>query len=507
MKKLPIGKQDFESLINGNYVYVDKTEIIYNLISSGSVYFLSRPRRFGKSLLVSTLKEIFSGNKELFKGLWIYDKHTFKKHPIIHIDFSEISKRDIPLKEAIIGALNKIAAENGVAISDKDCGQSFNELIKELSKSEKVVILIDEYDKPIIDYMTQIDTAIAHRDILKNFYSVLKPNDEHIEFLFITGVSKFSKVSIFSDLNHLHDISMHEKYTTLTGYTLEELNTYFKEEIELLKIRFDAGDVMEKIKLWYNGYSWDGIQFVYNPFSMLNFFSQQRFSDFWFETGTPTFLMNLFKNNNYEIPKLENIVVNAEVFNQYTLENLEILPLLFQTGYITVKAYDYEKGKYILGYPNEEVKRAFYRHLLARFDDKTLDTNAIIITSIIDHLNANEIPEFIQRMRSLYKSVSYPLIDNQERYYHTIFYCVIKMMGFDIETEVLTSDGRIDAVIKTEKYIYVIEFKMGKAQEAIEQIQKKQYHLKYANENGKQLILMGIGFDEATKNIEDWMVV
>ncbi|MBI4649023.1 MAG: AAA family ATPase [Bacteroidia bacterium] len=384
MKILPISKQEFSRLINDNCVYVDKTEIIYKLITTGFSYFLSRPRRFGKSLTLTTLKEIFSGNKELFKGLWIYDKIEWRQYPIIHFDFSDISKSSISVIESIIVRLDEIAKEYEITLQQADYGLRFRELIRELSKTEQIVILVDEYDKPIIDYIDDIPQAEKNRIILKNFYSVLKGNEKNIKFLFITGVSKFSKVSIFSDLNHLSDITLNPNYSILTGYTEDELEKYFSEYMALAQGELNEffPDLKSAIRKWYNGYSWDGKNFVYNPFSLLNFFDNRKFEDYWFQSGTPTFLMKLIKQRNFNITKLENIPVTSDIFNKYELSKLELIALLFQTGYLTVKKYEIKTGEYFLSYPNNEVRASFERQLLETLSEKSLDENAILLNDI-----------------------------------------------------------------------------------------------------------------------------
>ncbi|MBI4646109.1 MAG: ATP-binding protein [Bacteroidia bacterium] len=507
MKILPIGKQDFAKLISEDYLYVDKTEHLHRLISAGSVYFLSRPRRFGKSLTLSTLKEIFSGNKELFKGLWIYDKIKWEKYPIIHLDFSKMGVKELGVETAILYALDEIANESGIVLNHKTPGKKFEELLKKFSGNMQVVILIDEYDKPIIDYIENIPKAEENREILKNFYSVLKGNDAHIKFLFITGVSKFSKVSIFSDLNHLDDITLNENYACLTGYTENELTVYFKEYLQLAQNKLGKyfPDITEAIKNWYNGYSWNGADFVYNPFSILNFFSKNQFKDYWFETGTPTFLMKLIKERNYEIIELSGKIVDTALFDKYDLSNLELTALLFQTGYLTIKSYDVLHETYTLDYPNKEVRKSFENYLFSTFTEKHVANNRKFLNDITQSLSNNDIEKFIHLLKILFKGITYPLIDNKENYYHSIFYLVVKLLGFDIETEILACDGRIDSVIKCNSFIYVIEFKLGTAQSALEQIQKKQYHLKYQNQ-GKQIVLLGIGFDTEQKNIGDYLV-
>lgn len=507
MKKLPIGKQDLPKLINEDCIYVDKTEIIHRLISTGSTYFLSRPRRFGKSLTVSTLKEIFSGNKELFKGLWIYEKIDWKKYPIIHIDFSEITKKSVPVIDGIHFILDEIASQNRISLLQKDYSFKFRELIQALSKTGQVVILIDEYDKPIIDYIDDIPQAEKNREILKNFYSVLKGSDKYIKFLFITGVSKFSKVSIFSDLNHLDDITLNENYGCLVGYTEQELETYFPEYLKLANDKLSKyfTNVKQEIKNKYNGYSWNGVAYVYNPFSLLGFFTNIKFENYWFETGTPTFLVKLIKERNYNISEFESTLVKKEIFDKYELSNLELIALMFQTGYLTVKGYDYRNSQYTLSYPNNEVRGAFETMLLSEISCKSLSENASLLNDITAALKNNDIEKFIQLLKILFKNITYPIIDNRENYYHSIFYLVIKMLGFDIAAEVLTNDGRIDAVIKCANCIYIIEFKIGTAKSALEQIHKKQYHLKLQNEK-KQIVLLGIGFSTKAKNVKEFLV-
>ncbi|MBI4646807.1 MAG: AAA family ATPase [Bacteroidia bacterium] len=322
LKKLPFGKQCFADLIEENYLYVDKTEYIYKLISRGSIYFLSRPRRFGKSLTVSTLEEIFKGNKELFNGLYIYDKLDWEKYPVINIDFSKIGYKDIGLYEAIDAKLDDLAKSLNLTLTKKGISLKFDQLIEQAAVKAKVAILIDEYDKPIIDYIEkgQITKAVEHREILKNFYSILKGNDGNIKFLFITGVSKFSKVSIFSDLNHLTDITIDEDFACLTGITQNELITNFDTYIEeVCKTHQKSKDeIVQDIKDWYNGYCWHArSERIYNPFSLLNFFQKKDFTNYWFATGTPTFLINALKNHYQRIEKPEKITrTNRKYFGR-----------------------------------------------------------------------------------------------------------------------------------------------------------------------------------------------
>lgn len=369
MRKLPLGQQDFAGIIEEGSVYVDKTEQIYSLLTN-KYYFLSRPRRFGKSLLISTLYELFKGRKELFKDLWIYDKIEWKQHPVIHISFNTLSYKEKGLRTVLEEKLDEIAKTYNILQEKTGYSDKFEELIRKLSEEEKVVILIDEYDKPLIDFVDDIEQAKENRDILKNFYSVIKNSDPYIRFLFITGVSKFSQVSIFSDLNNLEDITLSDEFSTIAGITEEEVHNNLADYLERLKKKYAKyfSDVEQHMRDEYLGYSWDGITQLYNPFVLLTLFKSQRFGDHWFQTGSPTFLMKLIKKRNYSAFDLENRTVSETAFNKYDIENLDLVPLLFQTGYLTIKQVNPKRHTYRLGYPNNEVARAFSIHLLANMN-------------------------------------------------------------------------------------------------------------------------------------------
>jgi hypothetical protein len=360
IQKYPIGHQDFAKIIEEGFVYVDKTEFVHKLAERGGYYFLSRPRRFGKSLLISTFDYLFRGKKELFEDLYIYDKWTFEEFPVIRISFSDIGYRTSNIIDAVHKRINEISDTYKIVLKHKDIDKQFRELIHLLFKkfNKKVVILIDEYDKPLIDYLDKenLHKAIENRAILKSFYSVLKDADSYIKLVFITGVSKFSQVSIFSDLNNLNDISMQANYNELCGISQVELEKYFSEELK----RFDK----VRIKKWYNGYRWNVKgDTVYNPFSILNFFNRDgEYVNFWYSTGTPTFLMNMCKETRmYE---LQNVTLSQTGLNTFDIDNLKILPILFQTGYLTIKSYNDLLGVYHLDYPNSEVKSSFVEGLL-----------------------------------------------------------------------------------------------------------------------------------------------
>ncbi|HMV80405.1 MAG TPA: AAA family ATPase [Leptospiraceae bacterium] len=506
MKKLPIGIQTFRDIIENNYIYVDKTKHIHQLIESGKgTYFLSRPRRFGKSLLISTLAEIFLGNRELFKGLYIADSdYSWKKHPVIRLDFS---KQKAETKEALIsylvGELELNAKKYSITLTKAEYYSQFEELILKLSESGKVVILIDEYDKPIIDWLDRPEQAKEMRSVLKGFFSVLKGNDANIRFLFLTGVSKFSKAGVFSDLNHLNDITLTSKYSSLLGITEEELKNFFYEHIQEFSREGNISEeaLIEKIRFWYNGYNFaNPAVSVYNPFSTLLLFQNQKFSNYWFESGTPSFLINLMIERNYEVASIP-LHLEELLFSSYDVEDLSLTPLLLQTGYLTIKGYDPERMLYTLDYPNFEVKRAFLSFFVKRFRRRELSES--VLYQIIDSLQDNDLENCMEVLRQIFSGIEYDLHIPQEKYYQTLFYLVFTMMGLKIQTEVKTNIGRIDAVIES-RSVYIFEFKFsGTKEEALAQIKNKKYYEKYINK-GKDVFLVGAEFRD--RNIGDYAV-
>lgn len=513
MKNLPIGIQTLADIIKGNHVYVDKTEYIYKMIQSGvKHYFLSRPRRFGKSLLISTIKEIFSGNKDLFDGLFIYDKIDWNPHPVIHIDFLGLKYRD---EEELTNTLNYLIDQNAIAhgltLEEQGYDKRFRELIKRLGAKGKVVVLVDEYDKPIIDFVDKEEVAISNREILKTFYSNLKGLDEYIGFVFITGVSKFSKVSVFSELNNLVDITTDENYAAMCGYTHEELVKYFNDRLELLT--GEKGGPRKKwlegIQRWYNGYSWDGKQFVYNPHSVLNFFRSNKFANYWFESGTPTMLVKLIKKHEIDIERLDRYRAGEAIFSSFEIDRIHVVSLLYQTGYLTVKEVEpagEDRRFYILSYPNLEVKVAFMEYLLGDFASSFSEEISVKIHELKTSLHEGELERFFEIIRSLYAGIPYNMfVTDREGYYHTIVYLILKLLGVSIHTEVETNKGRIDAVIETEKYIYIMEFKLDTSQKALNQIKEKKYYETYLS-SGKSIKLIGIGIDPKQRNITDYKV-
>jgi len=509
---LPLGMQTFRDIIEQDYLYIDKTREIYELLArGGKYYFLSRPRRFGKSLLVSTLAELFSGRRDLFKGLWIEDKIPWTSHPVIHIDFLGLryGSRD-ELIETLEYVIAQNAAFHGIKLVGKGYDQRFRELISGLSKINRVVILVDEYDKPIIDFLEidRKDIAAGNQEILRTFYSVIKGADKYLGFVFLTGVSRFSRMSIFSGLNNLDDITVDDRFSTLLGVTHSELPRYFDDRLDTLsqKTGQTREDLLASLKKWYNGYSWDGKNFLYNPFSLLSFFSRGRFGNYWFSTGTPTFLINRIKNRKKDIASLERVEVDEAVFESYDLDNLEIISMLFQTGYLTIKEMQLIgiKSKFTLSYPNEEVRESFLKHFLSSYTNEDAGTAGIIILELQDSIKGNNLERFFDILKSLFASIPANLfIKEKEAYYHTVIYLILRLLGIDINVEVHTNKGRIDAVIETERCIFVMEFKMGAADKAISQIETRKYYERYLS-TAKTIKLVGVGFDPEERNISTY---
>jgi Predicted AAA-ATPase/PD-(D/E)XK nuclease superfamily len=512
-RKLPLGIQDFETIRTENYLYVDKTELIYQLVTRGQAYFLSRPRRFGKSLLISTLHAIFKGKRHLFQGLWI-DKsdYTWEQHPIIWLDMSAVTNSSAELlQKSLNHKLNKVAKQYGVKLpSSLPVSDRLDELITQLAENkQKVVVLIDEYDKPLIDQIHRPEIALENREILKQFYGILKSQNANIRFVLLTGVSKFSKVSIFSGLNNLQDISLSPDYATLLGYTQQELINYFSLEIDRLAHQegLSRTALLDQIKYWYNGYRFSQEEVsVYNPFSSLLLFEQRRFAAYWFETVTPTFLLNLIQERQFDMANIENLAIGAGSFSTYEIDKLSVLPLLYQTGYLTIKSYDRESGHYKLGYPNREVEMAFLESLLVCFSKVEEPVQSDFIFKMVSALKGQSFDAFFQLLKGFLASIPYELHMPGEKYYQNIFYFVFNLVGLRLHAEVHTNRGRIDAIIEGKDWIYIFELKVDQsAQQALEQIKTKGYADQYRAQQ-KAIYLIGINFNSAERNVSDYVV-
>jgi len=506
MKKLPIGIQTFSEIRTGDYVYIDKTKIALNLIDNGKYYFLSRPRRFGKSLFINTLKNIFESNKALFKGLYIYDKYDWEKsYPVINISFTGgVIKNRAYLNEKIDNQLQLAADKFGIEFQFDNISDKFYELVLGVYKkfNQRAVILIDEYDKPILDNITNPEAAVEMREGLKNLYSVIKDCDEYLKFVFLTGVSKFSKVSIFSGLNNFKDITTDERYAVICGYTQSDLEREFKKHL--------ADCNLDEIKKWYNGYSWLG-ENVYNPFDILLFLDSpaKDFKNYWFETGTPAFLINLLQTEKYYIPGIENIRASDEILGSFDIEKILIETLLFQAGYLTIdkKRKIGVKLEYILKYPNLEVKHSLTDYMLTQLSDDAI-TKQKIQGNLYDALKKNDIEKMKFIFHSFFASIPHDWyrknnIANYEGYYASIFYSYFASLGLDVTPEDTTNHGKIDMTLKFEGVIYIFEFKVTELvkdkNSALQQIKAKKYYEKYSD--NKVTYMIGIEFSKEERNI------
>lgn len=500
IKKYPVGRQDFPKIINENFVYVDKTKYAWQLASLGGSYFLSKPRRFGKSLFISTLESIFLGKKEFFKGLYIYDKWEFEEYPIIRIDFTKIGYRESGLNDALINELDTIFEKNNLASTQTEISQKLRELIEKLhNKYQKgVVILIDEYDKPLIDYLNKedLDRAVNNREIFKSFYSVLKPLEPMIKLLFITGVSKFSKVSIFSDLNNLSDLSLDPTFNEVCGISQKELEHYFSEELEV----YDK----EEIKKWYNGYKWDiNSASLYNPFSILTFFQNQgRYENYWFSSGTPTFLMKKCRENH--LFKFEEVNINQSDLGNFDIENLKIIPLLFQTGYLTIVGKNALLRNYVLTFPNLEVKESYLRSLADTYIDSPALSSSTVMEQMLAALQTQNSNLLKDAINQSFAHIPYSLWQKENgQYYQALVHLLFSLLGVYIFSEVQSQVGRADAIVIYDNNIFCLEFKLDKtAKEAIDQIKEKEYTSRFKMEK-KPVHLIGINFSSKTKEVEE----
>ncbi len=508
MKKLPIGIQTFSEIINHNYLYIDKTKEALDLIESdGKYFFLSRPRRFGKSLFIDTLQEIFEGNKHLFEGLYIYDKYGFESYPVIKISWAG----RLSTIEDIESVLSDILEENQErleTVCDKSSNRisCFRKLIRyAYEKYQKpVVILIDEYDKPILDVIENPMQAKISREFLKGLYSIIKDSDRYIRFTFLTGVSKFSKASIFSGLNILTDISLNPKYGNICGYTQADIEKAFLPYLE--------GVDLEKVKAWYNGYNFLKDN-VYNPFDILQFIDNGYiFDNYWFETGTPTYLMKLIQKNHYFLPQLANLVVDKKLLSSFDIEQIDVEVLLYQAGYLTI-AWMREKRRggfaYKLKVPNKEVAISLFDRLIDYLAERPY-AKSRIQDALYDDLYSGDLEGVKQTLVSLFASIPYNNysknpIASYEGYYASVMYAYLQSLGLEIVGEDVTNKGRIDLTVFIENKIYIIEFKVAKEIEvgdnsALAQIKTKNYAQKYLHQS-REIYLVGIVFDEGERNV------
>lgn len=511
--KYPIGIQDFDKIINEGYTYVDKTELIYKLVHEGSYYFLSRPRRFGKSLLMSTLEAYFSGKRELFKDLAIEKlEEDWTAYPVLHLDLNtgKYNSKD-SLTHALDDFLSRLEANYGTFHSEKTLELRFMGIIERIyhKTGKPVVILVDEYDKPLLQSINNKELQEDFRATLKAFYSVLKTQDRYIRFALLTGVTKFGKVSVFSDLNNLIDISMDEGYDTLCGITEEEMHRYFEESIQKLAERYKISyeETCARLKKRYDGYHF--VEYgtgVYNPFSLLSTFRASKFGSYWFETGTPTFLVQLLQRENFYLPDLTQQQVSADMLNCIDTMDRNPIPVIYQSGYLTIKDYDEEFKVYTLGFPNEEVEEGFANYLLPYYAHTGSEGAPMYVRNFVLALRNGRPEQFMKRMQVLFADTDYKIVGNAELYFQNAFYIVTKLLGFYTEVERTISDGRIDMIVKTKDYIYIFEFKYDQnADIALQQIENKGYAQPFVTD-GRKIVKIGVNFSREHRCIDEWKI-
>ena len=514
MTKYPIGLQNFQGLREDGYAYVDKTAFVYELAQSGKYYFLSRPRRFGKSLLLSTLEAYYQGKKELFKGLALERlEKDWKVYPVFHLDFNTGLYTNPEGLVSIIDEHLRYFEKNydiepdGISLSER-----FKAVIRCAYEKmgQKVVILVDEYDKPLLEAIGNEPLQNDYRKMLKSFYGIAKTMDSYIQFAFFTGVTKFSKVSIFSDLNNLNDISLDERFADICGITEQEIRSVFDDDVEKMALKrgLDKETCYYKLKENYDGYHFreDSVG-VYNPFSLLNALQKMEFKDYWFETGTPTFLVETLKHTNYELENMTREEVTADLLGSLDSIDTNPLPLLYQSGYLTIKSYNQRFMTYQLGFPNGEVERGFSRFLFRYYAPVRVEQSACFIKNFVLEIEAGQPEKFMSRLDSMFADQHYQIAGDAELYFHNVVYVVFKMLGFYVDVERHTSDGRMDMLVKTKDYIYIFEFKIDKsADEALVQIEEKQYAKPFEMDSRK-IYQIGINFSSATRRIEGWKMI
>ena len=520
--KYPIGIQSFERIIEDGYVYIDKTDMIYSLTHGGSIYFLSRPRRFGKSLLVSTLKNYYLGHKELFKGLKIDSlEKDWNVHPVFHVDFNGSNFLEEGVLEKRLYAYVRDWERQYGLVSDADSldlGGRFMEVLRAAHEQtgHRAVVLIDEYDKPILDVLdTDYGLEDRHRNVLKGFYSVFKVADSHLQFVLLTGVTKFSQVSVFSGFNQPDDISMDARYETLCGITQDELRTYFSEPVRDMASVYHCTEeeMMQRLKGQYDGYHFsDSLTDVYNPFSLLNAFNKKSIRDYWFSSGTPTYLIRLLAHFKENMNELTGKYYRTEEFIDYKADVEQPLPMIYQSGYLTIKDYNMRRNTFLLDFPNNEVKNGFLTAIATSYLQPKKRVEGWIF-DVLDALEGGDTGRLCSLFTSFLSSIPYTVRrkDNEverERYFQYTFYLILRLISvYTVYVEKVQSQGRVDCVLETPQYVYIFEFKLdGTADEALRQIEEKGYANEYASDT-RTLYKIGASFSSETGTIGDWKCI
>ena len=509
----PVGIQSFEEIRKGGYVYVDKTGLVYRLAKTGKYYFLSRPRRFGKSLLISTLEAYFTGRKELFAGLAMERlEQEWAVHPVLHLDLNA-QKYDAPsqLDDILNDALCAWEALYGSRPSETSPSLRFQGVIRRAAEKtgRNVVVLVDEYDKPLLQAIGDQPLQAAFRDTLKAFYGALKSCDRHLRFALLTGVTKSCKVSMGSYVNNLMDISMSSRFANICGITEQELRSDFADDIRTLgeANRMTEEETARALKDWFDGYHFteDGDD-IYNPFSLLNTFAERNFGSYWFETGTPTFLVELLKRNRYDLHRLTREMATSDSLSGIDTMDSDPVPILYQSGYLTIKDYDREFQIYTLGFPNQEVEEGFVKFLLPRYASLQGGNSAFEISNFVREVRGGDIDGFLRRLQSFFADTPYELAQDLELHYQNVLFIVFKLLGFYVRAEYHTARGRVDLVLQTDRFVYVMEFKLdGTAEEALRQIDDQGYAAPFAADP-RRLYKIGVNFSHTFRGIERWLV-
>ena len=506
--------QSFESIRQNNFLYVDKTKHIYSLANSNRYYFLSRPRRFGKSLFLSTLKAYFLGKKELFKGLYIETvEKQWTEYPVIYLDLnSGIYTTEEELYRVLNYPMQRLEQKYSIDVKEPSLSVRLKNIVLTAFEQtgKQVVILVDEYDKPLISTLDNEELHNKYKTILKGVYSILKECDKYIRFGFLTGVTKFSKISLFSDLNNLMDISLDENYTDICGITEEEIKTNFKEHLQAFaeKENTTKEDILSQLKAMYDGYHFSKNTDVdiYNPFSLINSLTRREFENYWFQTGTPTFLIKLLQENNYDLKDLsEGKITAKDLTSKESMMNAPVA-LFYQSGYLTIKDYNKKSGAYKLGYPNKEVEESFLDFILPKYMHTNENASFSYVEKMYENLENGEIEDFLKTMKTFFASVPYDLIKDTENHYQTVIFIICKLIGFIVEAEYKIVNGRIDMIVRTDNFLYLFEFKFDKsAEEALQQIDSKDYPLAFQQDERK-LYKIGVNFSSQTKNIDEYII-
>lgn len=513
LQNLPIGIQSFEKIRTDGYLYVDKTAFVYELVTKGSYYFLSRPRRFGKSLLISTLQAYFEGRRELFDGLAIASlEQKWESYPVLHLDLNTRNYKDC---QALAGILNEHLERWEVLYGDEKKDRALEERFSHIIQrafgktGRRVVILVDEYDKPMLQAIGNEALQDEYRDTLKAFYGALKSCDRYIKFAMLTGVTKFGKVSVFSDLNNLKDISMRKDFHAICGITEEELLAAFPQHISLMadELEMTRGELLKEMARRYDGYHFvAGRPGLYNPFSVLNAFDARAFGSYWFETGTPSYLVYLLRKHDYSLERMADERTTEDVLNCIDTTSPEPVPVIYQSGYLTIKDYDREFGIYHLGFPNAEVSEGFMKYLLPYYTSLDRVEAPFLIRQFVQELEGGDVEAFLARLRSFFADTPYELVRNLENHYQNVLFILCKLLGVYVRAEYHTSAGRIDMVLQTSGYTYVMEFKLDRtAEEALRQIEERAYSLPF-DAAGTKVVRIGLNFSSKTRNIDGWAI-